>query len=162
MTVNLKKDIIDWLAHERYMGCIIYGKGNIGKTDYVKKFIKKNNDLNFIYLDVQKIFLEIDLNEFIFELNPEKFINWCIDEITKTETFPISAVIIDNFDFLINLWDDTKQRELVNKICKLEKSRFDKVVIVIMQEYSILQEANQQQDKTTSGRIIYFHDMEAI
>lgn len=163
MTICIKKNIINWLAYERYMGCIIYGHGdNNGKSKYMQKYITKNKDLDIVYLDVQKIFLENNLNEFIFELNPEKFINWCIEKIQKTRSENMAGAIVDNIDFLLNLWNEIKQKEFIIKVCKIEKSQFDKPLIIVMQNYITLQAVNETHDKIMSGRIISFNDIEAI
>ena len=44
-------EFIGYLSRDRYVGGLIIGDANNGKTKYVKKFIEVNKDINCLYVD---------------------------------------------------------------------------------------------------------------
>jgi len=159
MPINLRR-MIEKLYHERYMGVLIYCEADCGKTRYVKKFMKMEHELRILYVDVQETLSNQGDREIVFELTPKKFLEqWCLPLIDKEK---YNAIILDNFDVIVNLWDTRKKTELITRIRKTEKAVYSIPVIAILQEDSLFDEAYLQQNETVLQRIIRFSELEKL
>ncbi len=157
--INLR-NLIEKLYHERYMGVLIYGEADSGKTRYVKQFMEMEYELHILYVDVQETLSNQGDREIVFELTPKKFLEqWCLPLIDKEK---YNAIILDNFDVIVNLWDTRKKSELITRIQKTEKAVYAIPVIAVLQEDSLFDEAYQQQNKTVLQRIIRFSELEKL
>lgn len=162
MTINLL-NTIKKLSYERYMGLIIFGEADSGKTDYMIEFQKRNKDLNIFYIDIQREIINQDLNKNIFDfLDTERFLEWCLQLIPEKELELLNAVVIDNFDFLMPLWNEQKKLEFIGRIKKLEKSRFSKPLLAVLQEEKTFDDVYKKQSNEEMKRIIKFTELEAL
>ncbi len=105
-------DLIKEFTHERYIGIVIFGDADAGKTSYMQKFIKLHPQLNIYYIDIQERAVAQPDKSFIFELNPRKFVDWILQLIPSRK---VDACIVDHFDFLFNLWDAVKKEEFIKR-----------------------------------------------
>lgn len=122
MAVNLR-DLIKNLKDERYNACIIYGDAGIGKSSYFKTFILKNKDINAVYLSVMNEYPQMRASQSLFGFSPIKFINWALSKLEEVGQTPMDVIIIDNFDFIVNLWSSVEKEEFLKLVEKfLEKS----------------------------------------
>ena len=122
MAVNLR-DLIKNLKDERYNACIIYGDAGIGKSAYIDTFIQKNTDIKAVYVSVINEYPKIQSAQSLFGFSPNKFISWSLSKIEEGEQKTCDVLIIDNFDFIINLWSSVEKEEFLKLVEKfLEKS----------------------------------------
>lgn len=161
MPVNLR-DLIERISHERYMGVLIYGEANVGKTLYLNKFLRIHKDLNILYIDVQQKIIKEGDTQIVLDLTPRNFLEWCLPLMSSEKLEKLSAVIIDNFDFLVNLWDDRQQTEFVARIQRLEEAVFPKPVLFVLQVGDVFENAYNNHREKELRRIIQFGILEAI
>ncbi|MHA1795419.1 MAG: hypothetical protein ACTSUK_04860 [Promethearchaeota archaeon] len=151
-------DLIRKFSHERYVGIIIFGEANGGKTSYIQKFIRLNPDLKICYIDVQeKVAAQTD-RSFILHLTPKKFLDW-VFQLFPSES--VDACIMDHFDFLFNLWDTIQKEDFLNRFGRIERVIFPKPIIAILQTDPLLE--NTVEKNMNDPRNIYkFEELEAI
>lgn len=145
-------EFIGYLSRDRYVGGLIIGDANNGKTKYVKKFIEVNKDINCLYVDFIEYVKTNNLQEKILTITPNDFLGIC-KAIIKNNPM---ATFIDNFDFIINLWDQRKKKEFVEYVIKLEKSVAANPVIWIIQTEEIFYDLYKRQNNNQVKHIIQF------
>ncbi|MHA1765522.1 MAG: hypothetical protein ACTSVK_04605 [Promethearchaeota archaeon] len=151
-------DLIKKFSHERYVGIIIFGAADGGKTTYMQKFTRLHPDLKIYYLDVQEKVAAQSDTSFILQLTPRKFLDWIFQFLPSQ---PVDACIIDHFDFMFNLWDTVKKEDFLNRFTRIERVIFPKPFIAILQSDPILE--NVIEKNITNPRSIYrFEDLEEI
>jgi hypothetical protein len=163
MAIDLIKEIKKRKS-ARYMGLMIFGKANDGKTAYIDKFMTQNNDkISMLCLDVHQMLKEMADPNIVFELTPKKFIEWCLQYVKEQEE-ALDAVIVDNFDAVVNLWDDKKKKEFVDRLTgyDLQKSVFSKPFIAVLQEDKVFQDAYQEQENKEFKSIIKYRELISI
>lgn len=122
MAVNLG-DLIKNLKNERYNACIIYGDAGIGKSAYIDAFILKNTDIKAVYISFINEYPKIRSAQSLFGFSPNKFISWSLSKVEEPEQTPCDILIIDNFDFIVNLWSSVEKEEFLKLVEKyLEKA----------------------------------------
>jgi len=151
-------DLIRKFSNERYVGIIIFGEAEGGKTSYIQKFIRFNPDLKICYIDVQEKVAAQPDRSFILYLTPKKFLDWIFRSFLSE---PLDACIIDHFDFLFNLWDTVQKEDFLNRFGRIERVRFSKPIIAILQTDAVLE--NTIERNMNNPRIIYkFEELEVI
>ncbi len=161
MPVNLR-GLIERISHERYMGVLIYGEANVGKTRYLNEFLRIHKDLNILYIDVQQKIIKEGDTQIVLDLSRRNFLEWCLPLMSSKKLENLNAVIIDNFDFLVNLWDDRQQIEFVTRVEKLEKAIFPKPVLFVLQVDDVFKNAYNNHREKELRRIIQYSSLEAI
>lgn len=160
--VNLLK-IIKKLSENRYKGAVVYGDADIGKTQYINKFIKKNTNIKIKYIDVQKVVADKPNSEFIFDfLNISNFIDWCITLYNSDMDNQYDAIIFDNFDVIVNLWDSETIKEYLNTVSKLERSVYPIPLLFFVQTDPTMVEEYYKHINDEIIRIIDFNKLESI
>ncbi|MHA1796399.1 MAG: hypothetical protein ACTSUK_09810 [Promethearchaeota archaeon] len=151
-------DLIKKISCERYVGIIIFGAADGGKTTYMQKFTRIYPDLKIYYLDVQeKVAAQTD-RSFILDLTPKKFLDWIFQFFPLQ---PVDVCVIDHFDFLFNLWDTVKKEDFLNRFTRIERVIFPKPIIAILQTDDVLENAIEK--NITNPRSIYrFEELEEI
>ncbi|HNZ26761.1 MAG TPA: hypothetical protein PKK13_05970 [Spirochaetota bacterium] len=145
-------EFIGYLSRDRYVGGLIIGDANNGKTKYVKKFIEVNKDINCLYVDFIEYVKTNNLQEKILTITSNDFLGIC-KAIIKNNPM---VTFIDNFDFIINLWDQRKKKEFVEYVIKLEKSVVANPVIWIIQTEEIFYDLYKKQSNNQVKHIIQF------
>ena len=124
MAINFKRYIIE-MKNERYMGSIIYGEANCGKTKFIKDFINKSNDFDVTHLDFINVLDKLEVKSKVIQFLPNSFFKFIL-ELIKTECSKTKeAVILDNIDVVLNLWSINDKNEFVNQLMTIEKSMFN-------------------------------------
>jgi len=132
MASSLRQHINNFKS-ERYKSFIIYGDAGIGKSDYIQEFILKNKDIKIICFNIIDEYKKIQSVQSIFEFTPKKFLKWTLSLLTVTELEKLDALIIDNFDFLVNVWSTEDKKEFLKQVEKqLENSVISIPVIFIL------------------------------
>lgn len=156
MAINLLT-LINEYKFKRHNSFIIYGDSGIGKTAYLKEFISKNPKINISYINVIEEFEKFQSDQPVFEFNPTKFIKWVLSMFSITEQISKEAFIIDNFDFLINIWSQDERIDFLKQVGKyIEKSVIDIPVIFVLHIDPIIE------TQLDNSFIIKFSSLEAL
>ena len=166
MTVNLRT-LIATLAHDRYMGALIYGAAGgeqgTGKSAYLHAFQQKHADMRIAYCDIQHAIQERGAPALVFELSPKKLLEWGLEEfVPAAERSALNAVFLDNFDVVVNLWDARKKEEFLERLRRLEKVVFPVPVIAMAQTDPVFEQAYQRQQAAPVRRLIRFRELEGL
>ena len=151
-------DLIREFSYERYVGILIFGEADGGKTSYIQKFIRFNPDLKICYIDVQeKVAAQTD-RSFILHLTPKKFLDWVFQFFPSA---PVDTCVMDHFDFLFNFWDTVQKDEFLHRFGRIERVVFTKPIIAILQTDPVLE--NAIENNINNPRKIYkFEELEVI
>ena len=160
MAINLREHISN-MKGERYIASIIYGEANCGKTKFIKNFILKNHDINIAYFDFMEELDKLNDKSQIILFSPKSFVTY-FREILKSISSDVNAVILDNFDVVINRWDSTKKIEFVNQMTLLDKNTINIPIIAFVQTDPIFEENNNKQINNKIQTIFNFRELEAI
>lgn len=165
MSINLRT-LIERLARDRYMGALIYGEAGgergVGKSEFLRRFQEAHADLRVFYLDAQHAIQEQGTPQIVFELTPGKFLEWSLAQIPESEKPELQALLLDNFDVIVNLWDARKKEEFAHRVQRLERVVFPVPVIAMAQTDVVFEKAYQQQGDAALRRIVRFRDLEAV
>jgi len=154
MAINLC-NLVKNLKDERYNACIIYGEAGIGKSAYIDTFILKNKDVNAVYVSVINEYAKIRSTQSLFGFSPNKFISWSLSKVEEAKQTPCDVLIIDNFDFIINLWSSVEKEEFLKLVEKYLEKAVSKIPSIFLLHTDPLFES--QLDKNI---IIKFSELE--
>jgi len=161
MIFNLN-DLISKLNHKRNLGGIIFGEAGIGKSLYINSFVERSNR-DISYIDIQQLINDEKEYNIVFELDPESLIIWCLK---LAEDRNAIAVIFDNFDVIVNLWNDDKINNFISRWVDVdfERSKFSypKPLIAIMQTDKNLISAYSSYNSNSLTKINRFEDLEEL
>lgn len=136
MITDINELIIKYKG-ERRLGIIIFGEADSGKSRYFQKLISRNSKIKGLYLNIEEEFVQTKKSEDIFSLNPELFIKW-ISQIIKIKLDYYDYFIIDEMDFLFNLWENNKKMEFIKRVQEIEKTIFINPIIFVLQEDELI------------------------
>ena len=151
-------DLIRKFSHERYVGILIFGEAEGGKTSYIQKFIRFNPDLKICYIDVQEKVAAQPDRSFILHLTPKKFLDWIFQFFPSD---PVDLCIIEHFDFLFNLWDSLQKEDFLHRFGRIDRVRFEKPIIAILQTDPVL-ENTIEKNMNNPQNIYRFEELEVI
>lgn len=142
-------DFIDEQLKERYKNLIIYGPALEGKTKLGQVIAEKKNGL---YIDLlQVIKTDDEIKRKIDTYNPNKFESFLGSYYKDGK----NLIIIDQMDFLVNVWDDKQLEEFLKFV---ERSQEDYCCIFILQTHNLLKKYEFLNDKGKS-RIINIYEI---
>lgn len=149
--MNLKELIGEY--SNRYIAFIIYGKANIGKTLYVKRFIKNAVDLKINYINAEENIRNEKKEKEIIFYTPLDYINIIKNSANKSE---IDLTIIDDLDFLFQFWSGEERRDFIHRISKIEKSVVEKPICIILQQENIIERLIEKENYKNIYKITEF------
>lgn len=158
MTKFNPREYITTQKRETYRAFIIYESAMNHKTEWARQMRDK---LGAHLLDLQQYFFERpDLAEKIDRFRPDDFEQTLLKlqkEITE------SVIVIDNMDFLLNLWSPKHQRYFVSMLAHRLKSPgpTNKTFIFIVQDHPTLIQSKLVNSRGHS-RIVRLNEFEAF
>ncbi len=161
MLINLKKELANW-RYERYMGLILHGSADCGKSQYALKMTKSNEELAIFYFDLLEAINGFGDKGIILRWNPKTFMDWLLSELKGQINTPQKTVIVDHIDFLFNLWDHTKKEEFIQRLSHIEKAIFDKPILFILQNDPVINQIKENPDTSRKPFIISYNELESI
>jgi len=163
MLVNLKKELAAW-QHERYMGIVLHGEADCGKSRYIQQLIETTAaELPIFYFDLLEQVNYFPDKAIILEWNPKTFIiEWLLPEIKRQMEPAHRAVVIDHLDFLFSLWDNTKKEEFIQRVSHIEKAVFDRPILFILQDDTIIDLLKQEPQPGRKPFIFSYKELEAM
>jgi len=162
MFVNLKKLLQEW-RHERYMGLLLYGEADCGKSRYLLQMMQNAaKDFPVLYFDVLETVSGFKDKGIVLQWNPKTFLEWLLPELGKKMNAIHQAAVVDHIDFLFNLWDATKKEEFIQRISSIEKVVFQRPILFVLQDDAVIEQIKKQPEAGRRPYIIAYKDLEAI
>ena len=161
MVVNLKKLLQD-RRHERYMGLLLHGEADCGKSRYLQQVIQNMaDDFAILYFDVLETARRFENKGVVLQWNSKTFLEWLLSKVEKTDENH-QAVVIDHIDFVFNLWDATKKEEFIQRISHIEKAVFHRPILFVLQDDAVIEQIKKQPAADRKPFIFAYKDLEAI
>lgn len=162
MRVENLLNLMQNLKNDRYKGALIFGKADSGKSEYLENFVRNNPKLKILIMDIQKIVEGKPDHNFIFDLiNIENFINWARKEVGEKNLRNNDMIIFDNFDFIVNLWEDDDVGEFIDTVLRLDKSKYPQPILFVLQAVpKIMEKYNNQNGK--KPKIIKYNTLRSL
>jgi len=162
MLVNLKNELAAW-RQERYMGIVLHGEADCGKSRYIQQLIEATAaELPIFYFDLLEQVNDFPDKGIILEWSPRTFMAWLLPEIQRQIEPPHRAVVVDHLDFLFNLWDNAKKEEFIQRISHIEKAVFDRPILFILQDDTIIYLLKQEPQHGRKPFIFSYKQLEAM
>lgn len=152
------RDYITTQQQETYRAFIIYGPALSLKTEWARQLCDK---IGAYLLDLQQYFLErLELKEKIDLFRPDDFERLLL-ELQKT--ISESVIVIDNMDFLLNLWSPKRQRDFVAISARRLKSpgTTNKTFVFMVQDHPAIIQSKLSNSLGVS-RIVQLNEFEAF
>lgn len=162
MVVNLEKILQEW-RHERYMGLLLHGEADCGKSRYLQRVNQKAaKDFAVLYFDLLETASRFENKGIVLQWNPKTFLEWLLSELVRSMNDSHQAVVVDHIDFLYNLWDATKKEEFIQRISHIEKAVFNCPILFVLQDDAVIEQIKQQPETGRKPFIFAYKDLEAI
>ena len=162
MLVNLKKELVAW-RHERYMGLVLHGAADCGKSRYIRQLMNiATGELAIFYFDIMEVVGGFEDKGIILEWNPRIFMDWLLTELQGHNKAAQWTVVVDHFDFLFNLWDHIKKKEFIQRVSHIEKAVFDSPILFVLQDDAVIEQIKQKPELGRKQFIISYNELEAI
>ncbi len=156
MTISLNA-LIKKYKVERYVSFLIVGDAATGKSKYINDFISLFPELKLKYFDIINEFDKVKNEKNLLEINPVSFLEWILALSSGLNISQTDAVVIDNFDFLFNIWSEPDKKEFVLRIGKqFEKTLCPVPILFILQSDPAIEYFTQ------SNYIYQFENLETL